>query len=93
MKRSQDEEDGAEKDNPPKRVAIVKTLHIPADVVLEVVAKFMDERGLTMDGYEFVKWDVRMEPILAGNMMEPIGEDPIFQGVVLQKTVVKELPQ
>lgn len=77
----------------PKRVAVVKTLHIPADVLLDVVAYFMEQKGLSVDGYEFVKWDVHMEPILAGNMMEPIGEEPVFQGVVLQKTVIKELNQ
>lgn len=84
-----------EEEMPPaaKRVAVVKTLHIPADVLLDVVAHFMDQKGLSVDGYTFVKWDVHMEPILAGNMMEPIGEDPVFQGVILEKTVIKELRQ
>jgi len=38
-----------------------------------------------------VRWDIHMEDILAGNMMEPIGQDPIFKGVVLQKATVEEL--
>jgi hypothetical protein len=87
MKRLQEEEDV----EPAKRVAIVKTLHIPSDVLLEMLGAFMDERGLSVEGYEFVRWDVHMEPILVGNRMEPMGEDPVFKGVVLQKMVVQEL--
>lgn len=84
-------QEAEEEESPPKRVAVVKTLHIPADVLLEVVTHFMEQKGLSVDGYEFVRWDVHMEPILVGNFMEQVGEEPVFQGVVLQKTVVKEI--
>lgn len=87
MKRSQEEEDV----EPAKRVAIVKTLHIPSDVLLDMLGAFMDEKGLSVEGYEFVKWDIHKEITPYGNRGEHVDEELVFKGVIIQKTVVKEL--
>ncbi len=76
----------------PKRVGVVKTLHIPADVLFDMIEQFMENKGLSAAGYRFMSWDIQKEAI--GPEVHPhLSEEceHVFKGVVLQKIAVKQL--
>lgn len=73
----------------PSRVGVVKTLHIPANVLFDMVEQFMASKGLDTAGYEFVQWDVQHGADVESETTHNCNW--VFRGVILQKTVVKQL--